>query len=201
MKTVRSTFLLLVALTLAIVAHSAFSQSDSLKITYVKPGISFKEYNQFILNPLDLHDTRLLPPPWKEDADPRDWKLSEQNQTFLRTAYAAAVRQGIESSGQYNVVKNPTPGTLRLELRILSLQPWAARGEQVTTKGYGVLSFEAHVRDARTGELLAVYEGVQQVGEDYQENTNFNKASNLAQHFNRWGHDISNMLTAAHQRE
>lgn len=201
MKTVRTQWYWLIAAILITITNSALSQTDNLKVTYIKPGVSFKEYNQFILNTLDLRDTRLLPPPWKEDDDPRDWKLSEQNQNFLRVAYATAVREGIEASGQYNVVKNPTPGTLRLELRLISLQPWAAKGEQVTTKGYGLLSFEAHVRDARTSELLAVYEGTQQVGQDYQENTDFNKASNLAQHFNRWGHDISNMLTAAHQRE
>lgn len=196
----KRTHRLLFALTLAMLASLAWAQEEPLEVTYLKSDASFNDYYQFILSPLDLSDTRLIPPPWVEEPDPRQWQLSKENRDFLKAAYALAVRQGIEASGEFNVVRNPTPGTLQLDMRLISLEPYAARGEEVTTRGFGTLSFEAQVRDARSGELLAVFQGNQQVGQDYQENTDFNKASNLAQHFNDWGHNISRRLAAAHEQ-
>jgi hypothetical protein len=62
------------------------------------------------------------------------------------------------------------------------------------------LTFEAHVRDARTAELLVAYQGTQPVGQDYQENTELNKASNLTEHFTTWGRNISQRLATAQAR-
>ena len=95
----------------------------------------------------------------------------------------------------------PGPATLQLEVRLISLTPWASREERdATTLGSGTLTFEAHVRDARTAELLVAYQGTQPVGQDYQENTELNKASNLTEHFTTWGRNISQRLATAQAR-
>ena len=170
-------------------------------MTYTKPGVDVSKYNEFRLLPLNVSDTRVIPPAWVENADPHEWELTRENTEFLVTTFARAVREGIESGGKYKVVNDAGPATLQLEVRLISLTPWASREERdATTLGSGTLTFEAHVRDARTAELLVAYQGTQPVGQDYQENTELNKASNLTEHFTTWGRNISQRLATAQAR-
>ena len=171
--------------------------ADTLAITYMKQGVSLRQYKQLLIKPLNLEDTRLIPPPWVENPDPKVWTLSRQNQQFLRDTFASAVREGIASEGKFTVVKEPTPGTLQVDIHLISLTPWASQGEKVETLGSGTLTFETHVRDAKTAELLAVYQGTQQVGKNYQENTPANKMTDIKEHFTMWGRNISKRLAAA----
>jgi hypothetical protein len=191
---------ILLAMILGVTAANAQeAESPEIKVTFIRQGVDFKYYNQFILKTLDVEHTRLIPPPWVENPDPKKWQLSDSNKDFLRSAYRQAMKLGLEESKEFTVVTTPVRGTLELEISLVSLAPYARQGEKVTTRGYGSLSFEAALRDARTGELLALYEGTQKVGEDYQENTDFNKASNLTQHFASWGRRVSARLAAAHE--
>jgi len=185
------------AAVLLAVAVSASAQTDMLTPSYIKPGINFKQYKQFTLKPLNLDDTRLIPPPWVEKPNPKDWRMSKENQDFLRQTFTSAVRSGVESEGKFKVVNEHTPGTLQIDVHLLSLTPWASRDEKVDTLGSGTLTFEAHVRDAATSELLAVYQGTQQVGKNYQENTPANKMTDIKEHFTDWGRNISKRLAAA----
>jgi hypothetical protein len=192
------------ALAILLVAAGLGAQAQApapLTVTYMKPGLDVAKYKEFRIAPLNVSDTRLIPPPWVEKADPHEWDLTRQNRDFLVSTYARAVREGIESDGRYKVVNDAGPGTLQLEVRLISLTPWASREEtDVETLGSGTLTFEANVRDARTGELLAAYQGTQPVGKDYQENTPMNKASNLTEHFTTWGKNISQRLATAQAR-
>jgi hypothetical protein len=179
-------------------AASAWAQAtDMLMPSYIKPGVNFKQYKQFSIKPLNLDDTRVIPPPWVEKPNPKDWLMSKENQDFLRETFASAVREGVESDGKFKVVREHTPGTLSVDVHLLSLTPWASRDEKVETLGSGTLTFEAHVRDAATAELLAVFQGTQQVGKDYQANTPANKMTDIKAHFTDWGRNISKRLAAA----
>jgi len=178
-------------------AASAWAQTDTLMPSYIKPGVNFKQYKQFSIKPLNLDDTRLIPPPWVEKPNPKDWRMSKENQDFLRETFASAVREGVESEGKFKIVNEHTPGTLQIDVHLLSLTPWASRDEKVETLGTGTLTFEAHVRDAATAELLAVYQGTQQVGKNYQANTPANKMTDIKEHFTDWGRNISRRLAAA----
>jgi len=189
-------FVTAILLTAAVTA-AAWAQTAEPVMVYMKAGVDVKQYNQLLIAPLNLSDARVVPPPWVENPDPRKWQLTKENRDFLTTAFASAVRQGIEAKGEFKVVDSREPGTLQIEVRIISLTPWASRGEKVETLGTGTLTFEAQVRDARTSELLAVLQGAQQVGQDYQENTEFDIKHGLTEHFTRWGRHISERLTAA----
>ena len=193
---------LTLAALLAAVSAGATGQTPApLTVTYTKPGVDVATYNEFRLLPLNVSDTRVIPPAWVENADPHEWELTRENTEFLVTTFAQAVREGIESGGKYKVVNDAGPATLQLEVRLISLTPWASREERdATTLGSGTLTFEAHVRDARTAELLVAYQGTQPVGQDYQENTELNKASNLKEHFTTWGRNISQRLATAQAR-
>jgi Protein of unknown function (DUF3313) len=192
----------LVAAVSLMTASGAWAQTDgTLAPAYAKPGVNVKSYQQFLLLPLNLSDTRIVPPPWVENPNPHEWDLTKKNKDTLASTYATAARMGIESAGQFKVVTEPTPGTLQVEVRLVSLTPWASRAEaNAQTLGSGTMTFEAHVRDAPTGELLFVFQGTQQVGQDYQENTAFNKVAGLTEHFTNWGRNISRRLAEVQAR-
>ena len=176
----------------------AWAQTETLVVAYTKAGLDLSQYQQFHLLPLNLSGTRLVPPPWIENPDPHEWGLTQENKEFLVSAYASSVRAGIEEAGQFKVVNEPSAGTLQLEVRLISLTPWASRLEKdVETLGSGTFTFEAYIRDARTGELLTIYQGTQLVGKEYQENTALNKQTSLIEHFTNWGRNISKRLTEA----
>jgi hypothetical protein len=196
---------MLSTLTAAVLLLTAFgvrAQETTLAPAYAKPGINLRQYQQFLLLPLNLSETRVVPPPWVENPNPHEWDLTKKNRDALASTYASAVRSGIESAGTFKVVTEPTPGTLQVEVHLISLTPWASRAEtDAQTLGSGTMTFEAHVRDARTGELLFVFQGTQQVGQDYQENTAFNKVAGLTDHFTNWGRNISRRLSEAQARQ
>jgi hypothetical protein len=198
----RNALTTLVTVAALMTASAAFGQSETrLAPAYAKPGVNVRSYQQFLLLPLQVTETRIVPPPWVENPNPREWDLTRSNRETLATTYARAVRAGIESEGKFKVVTEPTPGTLQIEVRLVSLTPWASRAEaDAQTLGSGTLTFEAHVRDAPTGELLFVFQGTQQVGQDYQENTAFNKVTGLSEHFTNWGRNISRRLAEVQGR-
>lgn len=175
-------------------------KTEELNTTYLRPNIDLRKYDQFLIKPLDLSDTRIIPPAWVEDPDPRQWVMSESNREFLKVSFRAAMKSGLEESGKFNVVRNVTGRTLQLELSIISLSPYAPRDKNIKTKGFGELSFEAQMRDAKTGDLLALYEGTQEVGDHYQENTEFNQANSFTEQFKQWGKNVSARLEAAQKQ-
>ena len=186
--------------TLLILALSSSVHSEDLTIVFEKPGVDLRTYRQILVKPLNLIDARIVPPPWVENADPKLWSLTRENQAFLRNAFASSMQAGIEESGRFQATTQADPAVLQLEVHLVSLTPWAARGEDVETLGSGELTFEAYVRDAQTADLLALFKGTQQVGQDYQENTEFNKASSLTEHFTNWGRNVSRRLAARQAR-
>ena len=189
--------LAVIALLTAAAGASAQQLEESIEIAYAKPGIDLAAYDKFLLLPLNVSDVRIVPPPWVENADPRYWNLTPENRDFLVSTFATAVRDGIQTSNQFPVVTNRQPGTLQVEVRLVSLTPWAAREEAVTTMGAGMLTFEAQIRDAQTAELIAIVDGTQQVGREYQENTQLNRAEGVTEYFTAWGQGISRRLAEA----
>ena len=181
---------------LLILAFQSSAQSEDLVIVYEKPDVDLSHYRQILVTPLNLENTRLVPPPWVENADPKLWSLTPENRAFLRDAFASSMRAGIEAGGKFQVTTEAAPGALQIEVHLVSLTPWAARGEEAETLGSGQLTFEAYVRDSQTADMLALFKGTQQVGQDYQENTEFNKASGLTEHFTNWGRNVSRRLAA-----
>jgi hypothetical protein len=193
----------LVAAVSLMTAVGAWAQSETtLAPAYAKPGVNLRAYQQFLISPLNLSETRVVPPPWVENPNPREWEMTRKNRDLLTSQFASAVRDGIASEGKFKVVTEPTPGTLQVEVHLISLTPWASRDEtDAQTLGTGTLTFEAHIRDAPTGELLFVFQGTQQVGRDYQENTAINRVAGVTDHFTSWGRNVSRRLSEAQARQ
>ena len=62
------------------------------------------------------------------------------------------------------------------------------------------MRIHVEVRDARNEELLAIYEGPQEVGQDYGPNSDFARQENLQGLFDTWGHRIRAVMDKDHGR-
>lgn len=104
----------------------------------------------------------------------------------------------ISGNNGFPVVDQPGEGVLILDIEIIYLMPYAERGEKVTTRGFGEMLVQAQLRDGMTGELLAVYEGKQDVGSEYQPNTRLNNENRLRDLFQYWGKRVRGLMDRAH---
>lgn len=168
--------------------HSATAETD-INITAVQADVDFTKYSKFMVRPLDIDETVLIPPPWVEGSDgkPRPWNISKKNASFLQQQYYAAMQKQLEEIGGYALADSAGDDVLAVEIEIISLTPWAKTDDKVITKGSGEMTFRAEIRDSMTRELLVMYEGETPVGEDYQEHTEFSVDQNVNALFNQWG--------------
>ena len=178
----------------------ALAQDDasvqSLRAYYMKEGVDLSSYDRVMLDSLGLDDSRVVPPPWVqgEDRSPKKWQLTESDIKWLRNSYRTIVAEALTADGGPEVVSEPGPGVLIVDIEIIGLMPYARRGEKVTTKGFGEALVQAQLRDGSTEELLAVFEGWQDVGSDYVENTRLNNENNIRALFRVWGARLRTML-------
>lgn len=163
---------------------------SKLDTYYQKPGLNLADYDTILLDPLSVSNAKVVPPPWAEDDSPRAWGLNADDIQHLKAAYRSQMKEQLQTDGGYALVAEPTEGALEVSVAIISLTPYAKRDEKVVTKGTGELTVQVQLRDAMSRKLLAVYEGEQQVGEQYQENTRLSAENNLKQVFAQWGEKL-----------
>ncbi|MEE4293226.1 MAG: DUF3313 family protein [Xanthomonadales bacterium] len=168
--------------------------------TWVKEGVDWSAYTKFLVQPLQLDDVKLVPPPWAAD-DPKEWKLNIENLEGVRDIYADVMAAELEGK----LAEAAAPGVIEVEAEILSVTPWIRPGSgsgkdgmQVTTLGTGELSASIELRDAATGELLLLLEGEKAVGDEYKEFTRENNISNIEKMFAAFAHRLGNALDEVH---
>jgi hypothetical protein len=162
---------------------------DNLKPYYIKEGADLSGYNKVLVDSLGVADARVIAPPWyqEEDQGPARWELTKKDVEWLRKSYRAAMQQEIETKGGYPVVSDIAADVLILDMEIVTLMPYARKGENVQVRGFGELKVQATLRDGMTSELLAIFEGSQDVGTEYQQSTRLNAENNLKALFQVWG--------------
>ncbi len=193
---------------LALATGAGLAQTDDLyKISkaltqvYEKDGFDIGRYDQVMIDTLGVADARVIPPPWVEgkDRNPKRWQLNSKDIQWLKDNYRAAMKEQIETIGGYAVVSEPSPQALILDVKIVSLTPYAQRSEDVITRGTGEMTVQAELRDSMTGELLAIYEGDQDVGSEYQQNARINKEHDANRLFAAWGEKVRLMMDESRQ--
>ncbi|MGI9342585.1 MAG: DUF3313 family protein [Gammaproteobacteria bacterium] len=189
------------AMSLAIAEDAAAEEiadfAAPLNAEYERPGVDYASYDKLIINDLDVDETKILPPPWTEGKAFK-WKVSERNIGALQKEFHESMREQISGNGGYPVVTESDDGVMELTLKIVSFMPYAERKEKVTTKGSGEMHISVEVRDAQSGTLLAIYEGPQEVGKEYNENTDFARQQNLKLLFDSWGARVRNAMDEDH---
>ena len=169
--------------------QSALAGDSQVDISYVRPGVDYSQYSKFLIKPLELDQTLLVPAPWVEGkaGKPRPWRINQKNAMFLQNRYTSAMKKQLEEIGGYKLTDEAGSDTLEVEIEIISLTPYAEPKDKVITKGSGEMTIRAEIRDSRTAEALVIYEGDTQVGRDYHENTQFSVDQDVQELFESWG--------------
>jgi hypothetical protein len=190
------TILLLASVASLAAADDLYKISKALIQVYEKPDLDISRYNAVMIDTLGVADARIIPPPWVEgkDRNPKKWQLNSKDIQWLKDNYRAAMKEQIEAVGGYAVVSEPRPEALIVDVKIVSLTPYAQRDEDVITRGTGEMTIQAELRDSMTRELLAIYEGDQDVGSEYQQNARINKEHNVNALFAAWGEKLRRMM-------
>ncbi len=190
------TILLLASVASLAAADDLYKISKALIQVYEKPDLDISRYNAVMIDTLGVADARIIPPPWVEgkDRNPKKWQLNSKDIQWLKDNYRAAMKEQIEAVGGYAVVSEPRPEALIVDVKIVSLTPYAQRDEDVITRGTGEMTIQAELRDSMTRELLAIYEGDQDVGSEYQQNARINKEHNVNALFAAWGEKVRLMM-------
>ena len=174
--------------------------AQELQRIYTNPDLSLDQFDKVMLDPINFASAKIIPPVWAEDKNPRKWSLNQKNFKPVQKAFQEVVSEQVQSNGGYPVVMEADDKTLGVHIEIVSLTPYAQRDEKVQTKGSGEMVMQATLRNARTGELLLIIEGPQQVGDHYQENTDLGKFNDLKSLFTEWGKSIRRVLDKAHSK-
>ena len=192
----------LLMLASAILPLQAVTAADTeVSVSVIQPDTDFSKYDKFMIQPLDIGETRLVPPPWIEGkaGKPRPWKISKKNADFMQQQYYDAMKNQLQELGGYTLVDEADHDVLSVEIEIVSLTPWASEKDAVITLGSGEMTFRAEIRDSMTWDNLVVYEGDTPVGKDYQEFTAYSVDQNLNALFNQWGEFLRLALNAEKQ--
>lgn len=187
-----------VTLLLSVIAGSALTgiqaqegehSGQALGVQYQRPDTDYTQYHSLLLDTLDVSNAKIVPPPWKAD-QPFKWEVSEKNFKALQAAFVESMHDQISANDGYPIVSEPGPGVMEINIRIVSFMPYADRDEKVTTRGSGEMRVHVEVRDSQSAELIAIYEGAQEVGQDYRVNSDFTRQENLKSLFDSWGRRI-----------
>jgi len=171
-----------------------------LTVEYERPpGVDYSQYDKLMINDLDVSDTKIVPPPWASDK-PFKWNVSDRNVAALQKEFLVSMADQVSGNNGYEIVAEPEDGTIEMTLTIVSFMPYAERKEKVVTKGSGEMRISVEIRDALSGQLLAIYEGPQEVGQAYNENTDFSRQQNLKKLFDSWGRRLRMKLDEDHGR-
>lgn len=177
------------ATNLAAQNEELFTISKPLNFIYEKDGLDLGRYNKVLLFTLGLEHARVVPPPWVEGAaaQSQEWELDDADVAWLTHAFFTAMKEQIEVVGGYPLVEDSAEDAFILDVEIVSLTPYALPGDEVLTKGTGTLIMQATLRDSVTGELLAIFEGEQDVGTEYTPANRISAEHNANELFNAWG--------------
>jgi len=171
---------------------------DQLKSYYIQEDLDLGKYTKVLVADLKVGYARVIAPPWYDDEDKgaRKWQLTAKDVKFLRQSYREAMIEALEANDGYPVVEEGGTDVIIIDIEIVTLMPYARKGENVQVRGFGELVAQATIRDGATGELIAIFEGSQNVGSEYQQNTRLNAENDLRNLFDVWGARVRAVLDA-----
>jgi hypothetical protein len=170
-------------------SHISVSSIQNLKPYYIKEDVELSSYSKVFVDNLKVIDARVIAPPWYDgdNKSPKKWRLSKKDTEFLRESYRTAMIKHLNAGGYEVVEAIESADVIILDIEIITLMPYARKGENVQVRGFGELKAQATLRDGLTSELLAIFEGVQNVGSEYQQNSRMNSENSLNELFEVWG--------------
>jgi hypothetical protein len=177
-------------------SHGVLANVKNLKPYFIKDNVDLSRYNKVFVDNLKVIDARVIAPPWYEgdNKSPKKWRLTKKDVEFLRNSYRTAMIEQLHAGGYEVVEAIESADVIILDIEIITLMPYARKGENVQVRGFGELKAQATLRDGITSELLAIFEGVQDIGSDYQQNSRLNAENSLKELFDIWGQRMRKVM-------
>jgi hypothetical protein len=149
-------------------SHISTSSIQNLKPYFINEDAELSRYNKVFVDNLKVIDARVIAPPWYDgdNKSPKKWRLTQKDIEFLRESYRTAMVEHLNAGGYEVVEAIESDDVIILDIEIITLMPYARKGENVQVRGFGELKAQATLRDGLTSELLAIFEGVQDVGSE-----------------------------------
>jgi hypothetical protein len=170
-------------------SHASLANVKNLKPYFIKDDVDLSRYNKVFVDNLKVIDARVIAPPWYDgdNKSPKKWRLTQKDVEFLRNSYRTAMIEQLHAGGYEVVEVIESDDVIILDMEVITLMPYARKGENVQVRGFGELKAQATLRDGLTSNLLAIFEGVQDIGSEYQQNSRLNAENNLKELFDIWG--------------
>lgn len=184
-----------------LLASSMSYALETLKVDYVRPGVDFSQYDKVYLYPLNFSKAKVVQPAWGDASLPQKWDISHADQAWIQSLFLDTIKQEVEKDSRFKVVNQVEAKTLELDVSITRLMPYAARGEDVITKGTGEITVKVSITDGATGELLGIITGDQSVGDSYQQNSIETDEANVRGLFKVWGERVRTKLQGTHAKK
>jgi hypothetical protein len=170
-------------------SHASLANVKNLKPYFIKDDVDLSRYNKVFVDNLKVIDARVIAPPWYDgdNKSPKKWRLTQKDVEFLRNSYRTPMIEQLHAGGYEVVEVIESDDVIILDMEVITLMPYARKGENVQVRGFGELKAQATLRDGLTSNLLAIFEGVQDIGSEYQQNSRLNAENNLKELFDIWG--------------
>jgi hypothetical protein len=195
---------LMIGLALLLFSGLALAQTEPLDPTWVRPDTDFSKYTKFLVKPLNLHDVKIVRPPWAMD-DPIEWTLETIDKETIQEIFMEAITEALQANGGYPVVGLPGDDVLEIDLELLSIMPYVRPGSdgsddghEIVTLGSGEITGTAELRDSMSRALLILIEGERVAGEEYKQFTKDNNIANLHSMFAAFGLRLRVALDKVH---
>ena len=187
-----------------LVSSAAWSDSQQLEPTWVKPDTDFTKYTKFMVKPLIIDDVNIVRPPWAAD-DPMEWTIEFESLEAIQAIFRDVMSDVLEADGGYPVVYSEGDDVLEVELEILSIMPYVrpgssgtSGGHEIITLGSGEISGSTELRDSKTRELLLLIEGAREAGDEYKQWSAENNIANLKKLFTSFATRLRSAMDKVH---
>ncbi len=181
---------------LSVVALQASASDATITMKYSNDSVKLSDYSEVYIRSLNIKGAKLVPAPWLEQ-EAAAWNARHDNVDFLNTQYKTALTAALTKNNRFKIATYEGKGVLVLDTTLIRFTPYAEPNDkEVITKGAGELNFLVQLRDGRTGELIFIAEGIQNVGNEYQPNSEMAVIKHTEALFEQWGAGLVNGLTS-----
>lgn len=138
----------------------------------IKSASVLQDYSAITASPINVDNVEIDEE--RLEFDEKPWILTEKDRARLQRIFASSFRQVFESKRSFSAEAQDGKGTLNLEVELLEFTPNAPKddfksreiNEKIITYNVGDITLKAIITDASTGEVIAIVEDDEEIGDD-----------------------------------
>ena len=175
---------------------------------FLDPDADFADFNQIILDPLDLNSVDIIQPNTSGSSARRTkWELNDRNKEMLQSAYREVFTNTLTSTGDFEIVTEPGPGVMRVSAAVTGIAPSATMDDnrsrhvgrtRVYTEGAGSMAVAFVLADSENGEVFAIVKDQRSGSPVWGVNNSVSNMGDVRFMFSRWARMLRARMDIAH---